>query len=228
MKTKASGYLRVSSKGQLKGHGPERQREDIAAFAKRNGFEITGWYQDAWTGTEDDRPAFLKMLEAMIGNGCRVVIVESLDRFARDLNVQMQLLTKMLGEGLTLVPANTGQALSAETLNDNPMLKAMIQWQGSFAELDKSLLVQKLRRARNAKSEAIGRRCEGPLPFGQYTDEVATLARIKSLIRKPRGGKRLSHGKIAKKLNAEELPTRTGVQWNRGCVWKICRDNGWG
>ena len=44
MTTKASGYLRVSSKGQLRGHGPKRQREDIEAFAKRNGFKLVDWY----------------------------------------------------------------------------------------------------------------------------------------------------------------------------------------
>ena len=34
---KAFGYLRVSSKGQLKGHGLDRQRKTIEEFAKSEG-----------------------------------------------------------------------------------------------------------------------------------------------------------------------------------------------
>jgi len=222
MDSQAFGYVRVSSQGQLKGHGPERQRDDISAFAKRNDFELVEFYQDAWTGTEDDRPAFMEMLEGMLGNGCRVVIVESLDRFARDLNVQMQLIAKLLAEGITLIPANTGQAIAPDTLADNPMLLAMVQIQGVFAELDKSLLVRKLKKSRLAKRAATGR-CEGQKPFGHYPGEAETLERIKQLHRKPRGGDRLSYGRIAATLNAESRATRSGRPWNRGSVHAICK-----
>ncbi len=36
----AVGYLRVSSKGQVKGHGFARQQDEIKAYAKNNGDEI--------------------------------------------------------------------------------------------------------------------------------------------------------------------------------------------
>ena len=182
MTTKAYGYVRVSGQGQLKGHGPERQRDDIAAFTARNGIEVVAVYQDAWTGTEDDRPEFMAMLEAMMTNGVRTVVVESMDRFARDLAVQMQLIAKLLSADITLIPANTGQAISTATLDDNPMLKAMVQIQGVFAELDKSLTVRKLRKSREAKRKADGR-CEGRKPFGIHDDEAAVLDRIKQLRR---------------------------------------------
>lgn len=226
MTTKAFGYVRVSGQGQLKGHGPERQRDDIAAFADRNGIEVAAIFQDAWTGTEDDRPEFMAMLEAMMTNGVRTVVVESMDRFARDLAVQMQLIAKLLSAGITLIPANTGQAISTATLDDNPMLKAMVQIQGVFAELDKSLTVRKLRKARDAKREAAGR-CEGRKPFGTHDDEAAVLDRIRQLRRKPRGGDRRSFAAVATVLNAEGLATRQGKPWNRGCVHAICQRNGW-
>jgi len=226
MTMKAYGYVRVSGTGQLKGHGPERQRDDIAAFATRNGIEVVEVFQDAWTGTEDDRPAFMEMLTAMMDNGVRTVIVESMDRFARDLAVQMQLIAKLVSDGITLIPANTGQPISSETLDDNPMLKAMTQIQGVFAELDKSLTVRKLKKARDAKRHANGR-CEGPRPFGANPDETAALDRIKGLRRKPKGGDRRSFAKVAAVLNAEELATRTGKPWNRGTVHVICRRHGW-
>jgi len=222
MAVEAMGYVRVSSTGQLVGHGPQRQREDIQAFATRNGIEILEFHQDAWTGTDDDRPAFMDMLGAMLANGCRTVIVESLDRFARDLAVQMQLIAKLLAEGITLIPANTGQAISPDTLDDNPMLKAMVQIQGVFAELDKSLTVRKLRKAREAKRSTEGR-CEGRKPFGTRPGEADTLARICQLRRKPRGGDRRSFADIAAVLNDEKLPTRSGKPWSRGTLHALCR-----
>jgi DNA invertase Pin-like site-specific DNA recombinase len=89
----------------------------------------------------------------------------------------------------------------------DPMLKAMIQVQGVFAELDKSMLVAKLRKAREAKKAKTGR-CEGRKPYGYYEGEEALIKRIKQLHRKPRGGKRLGPYQIARILNRESWPTR--------------------
>ena len=57
------------------------------------------------------------------------------------------------------VSASTGEDVTA-TMRDDPMRKALIQIQGVFAELDKSLLVRKLRKGRveDAQSEARPRR----------------------------------------------------------------------
>ena len=47
------------------------------------------------------------------------------------------------------------------------------------------------------------------------------LERIRQLHRKPRGRERLSFGAVAAQLNAERLPTRTGVLWRAGTVRRI-------
>lgn len=237
MATKAFGYVRVSSGSQLHGHGPQRQKDDIAAFCKRNGLAIhprdddQAFFEDAYTGTESDRPAWIAMMDAMMSNGVQTVVVESLDRLARDLAVQMQLLAKLLGEGCTLIAANTGARLSKETLDDNPMLKAMVQVQGVFAELEKQTTVRRLRKARIAKAtEAIGSGQtwrEGRHPYGLLNDqETETLKRIKQLARKPRGEKRRSMDQIARVLNEENRPARHAMKWNRGSVWAILQNTG--
>jgi len=237
MKTKTFGYVRVSSGSQLQGHGPQRQKDDITAFCKRNGLAIHPrddgqvFFEDAHTGTESDRPAWIAMMDAMMSNGVQTVVVESLDRLARDLAVQMQLLAKLLGEGCTLIAANTGARLSKETLDDNPMLKAMVQMQGVFAELDKTQVVRRLRKARIGKANeaiAAGRTWrEGRHPYGLMNDqEAGTLKRIKQLARKPRGGQARSLAEIAKVLNEEKRPARHAMKWNRGSVWAILQNTG--
>ena len=64
----------------------------------------------------------------------------------RGLGVQLQLVGLLCSKGITLISADTQQDITAAFSGD-PMLKAMIQGQGVFAKLDKSILVKKLRKA---------------------------------------------------------------------------------
>jgi hypothetical protein len=54
------------------------------------------------------------------------------------------------------------------------MRKALIQIQGVFAELEKGMLVQKLRKARTQVKLTTGR-CEGRKPYGHYPGEAKTM-----------------------------------------------------
>jgi site-specific DNA recombinase len=211
MTVQCFAYVRVSGVAQVKGHGPERQREDISRFARTIGGEIIGWFQDTHTGTEADRPQFMAMLAAMVDGGAKAVIVESLDRFARDLLIQSTLLARLAAEGLTLLAANTGEDVTAAVVHD-PMRKAMVQIQGVFAELDKSLTVRKLRKSRDAVRRQHGR-CEGRKPYGHRPGEQAVLDRLRQLRRKPRRGKRLTTAQVAEVLNREGFRNRAGRAW---------------
>lgn len=218
------GYLRVSGKGQVDGTGFDRQEDTIKAWAKRNGATVERLYrEEGVSGTLDEshRPQFAAMVEDLLSNGCRTVVVESLDRFARDLSVQMQLLAYLISKGLTLISATTGDDVTA-AVADDPMRRAMVQMQGIFSELDKNLLVRKLRKGRQKRREETGK-CEGRPFFGQKPGEVETLARIKELYRKPRVGERRSLQEIADLLNAEfeKHPTRSGRPWKKGTIHAI-------
>lgn len=228
-KIRAMGYCRVSGRGQVKGHGLPRQRSDIQAYAERHKIQVVKLYEDAHTGTEADRPQFMQMMSDMIDHDVKVILVESLDRFARDLMVQTQLLAKLVIEGITLIAANTGEDVTA-AMKDDPMRKAMIQMQGVFAELDKNMLVRRLRKGRDAKRKKDGL-CEGKRAYGQHNDpgqrgrELLIVARVHQLRRKPRGGKRLSLQAIANKLNNEGHVTRSGGQFTGSIVQGIVNRN---
>ena len=63
----------------------------FAAFAKAHGYVIIAEFYDAAVSGADpiaDRPGFKDMLDRIAGNGVRCILVESPDRFARDLTVQ--------------------------------------------------------------------------------------------------------------------------------------------
>ena len=135
-----------------------------------------------------------------------------MDRFARDLTVQISLIAILVKSGIQLISAMTGQDA---TQSKDPMLKAMIQMQGVFAELERSLIVRRLKKGREAAWLA-GKPKARPR-FGlcpDHPEEPKTLKRMKQLHRKPRNGKRLGFYRIARILQQEGYKTRTGADWN--------------
>src|SRR6476646_6284289 len=90
----AVAYLRTSSATNVGADkdSDKRQRAAIEAFAKRAGFTLVGEYYDkAVSGADriDQRPGFAEMLQQLATDNAKTIIVESPDRFARDLAVQL-------------------------------------------------------------------------------------------------------------------------------------------
>ena len=109
--TKAVAYLRTSSKtnvGPAKGCD-KRQLAAITAYAKANGFEVVATFYDAAVSGADpvtDRAGFAEMLERLLSKGARTIIVESPDRFARDLMVQVAGHDMLKARGISLIAAS--------------------------------------------------------------------------------------------------------------------------
>jgi DNA invertase Pin-like site-specific DNA recombinase len=211
--TDALTYLRVSGKGQVNGEGFSRQRETIERYARAAGFELAGEYRDEGvSGTKDldDREGLSDLLARIRSNGVRVVLVERADLLARDLIVGELILNQFRELGVRVTAADAGTELTAS--DDDPTRTLIRQVLGAVAQFEKAVIVSKLKAARVRKRKATGR-CEGRKPFGTKPGEAETLALIRQLRRKPRGGERLSYDAIAARLNAEGVPTRTGKAW---------------
>ena len=181
----------------MEGSGLERQQEEINRFAKESGYLIKQTFKEegiSGTTTQTKRPAFQQMVFSILRNGVNHIIVESLDRLARDLQVQLQLCTYIASKEITLICAGTGENITQAILDD-PMRKAMVQIQGVFAELDKSLVVRKLRNGRikarqdsEARTLAGKKKCEGRKSLRESSPDLLKNAR--KLFRKPPKGKR--------------------------------------
>ncbi len=142
MTIKAFAYIRVSGRGQVKGSGFDRQTDVITGYAKKARIEIVDTYQErgvSGTKGETDRPAFQAMVNDILRDGVRTVIIESMDRLAREYRIQEHLLIYLASKDIALISANTGENIT-DAIKADPMKKALVQMQGIFAELDKSML----------------------------------------------------------------------------------------
>jgi DNA invertase Pin-like site-specific DNA recombinase len=211
--TKAFSYLRVSGKGQVSGDGFPRQRAAIRAYAKANGYAIAREFADEGVSgavETTNRPAFAEMVAVLHSNGVRTVIVEKLDRLARDLMVQEAALSYFQQQGFTLV-----SVAEPDLMASDPSRTAFRQMMGVFAQYDKSMIVLKLAGARMRKRAQTGR-CEGRKPYGYFEGEAVVVDRMKAL-----RASGLGYDRTAAKLNEEGLPTRTGKPWHGVVVNRI-------
>jgi DNA invertase Pin-like site-specific DNA recombinase len=108
-------------------------------------------------------------------------------------------------------------AYEPDLCQDDPTRKLMRQIMGAIAEYDKSMIVLKLRGARQRMKQRAGK-CEGQKSYGHYPGESETLDQIRSLHAK---GMRSSH--IASVLNNLGLKSRRGTQWYPAVVARIVR-----
>ena len=186
---KAVAYLRTSSAanvGQDK-DSDKRQLAAIEAYGKANDFEIVATFYDAAVSGADpvtERPGFVEMLGRVVSNGARTILVESPDRFARDLAVQLAGHDMLRKQGIALIPASAPDFFTEDT----PTAVLVRQVLGAIAQFEKATTVAKLAAARKRKRVATGR-CEGRKPLAETKPEVVAMA--KSLRRRgPKRGQR--------------------------------------
>src|ERR1035441_3361734 len=218
--SKAFGYLRVSGKGQVDGDGFPRQLQAINGYAAAHDIAVVKVFREKGvTGSKEsmDRPAFAEMMTALHSNGVRTIIIEKLDRLARDLMVQEATIADLQKHGFTLV-----SVAEPDLMASDPTRILMRQLMGAVAQYDKSQIVLKLRGARMRMRAKEGR-CEGRKPYGFYDGEEAVIERMKAL--RATG---LGFDRIAAQLNTEGLKTRTGARWHGLLVNRILTGKGRG
>ena len=216
---KVYGYIRVSGQGQIEGEGLPRQEEAIRQYAKAHGHEVvTIFKEEGVSGTVEDRPALARLMVDLEenGHGIKTIIVERLDRLARDLMVQEAIVRDLQKNGYELISTTEGTDLAG----DDPTRKLIRQIFGAVAEYDKSMLVMKLRAARERKKLKTGR-CEGRKGFGETEEEQAVIRRMRALRRKRNGKHSHTYQEIADILNSEGITTKAGKPWRKSQVHRI-------
>lgn len=207
----------------MEGDGPKRQREAIAKFCARHNLNCAAeFFEEGVSGTVEglDRPMFTDMI-IKIGvfkqvEALRIdaIVVECMDRLARDLMVSEVLLRECRNRGIKVFVAD-GDLVDVASNEVEPTRKMMRQIFASIAECDKSLLVRKLYNARKRKRQN-GQVCEGVKPFGNKPFEEPALDIIRDRL-----GKGWSYSDVAEELNEGGIQTRYGKKWTKGNLYSV-------
>jgi Resolvase, N terminal domain len=141
--------------------------------------------------------------DRIAGNGVRTIIVESPDRFARDLAVQLAGHDHLRKLGVALIPATAPDFFTEDT----PTAVLVRQVLGAIAQFEKATTVAKLKAARDRKIAA-GEKCGGRKSYAEARPEMVELARQ---LRRPDPHRRpLSSRKVSAALAERGYVASTG------------------
>jgi DNA invertase Pin-like site-specific DNA recombinase len=140
------------------------------------------------------------------------VIIERMDRLARDLMVSELMLLELRKRGLKLFAVDQGELIDMAGDGGDPTRVLIRQIMGALAQWDKANLVKKMSLAKERR-RAQGHRCEGCEPFGELPGEKQIWNFIVAM--KEQG---LGVGAIARQLNEGNFKTRRGTEWTKQAV----------
>ena len=148
---KAALYMRVSTADQ----NAATQLHDLEAMAQQRGFEIVQRYTDQITGTRARRPGLDQMMADARHGRFDVVLVWASDRLARSVRHFLETIDELNHLNIEFVSCRENIDTSG------PLGRAIVVIIGAIAELERSLIVERVRAGmRRAKLEGrhIGRR----------------------------------------------------------------------
>lgn len=144
-------YLRVSTIDQ----NPQSQLHDLKQLAAQRGLEIVGQYTDhGVSGTRARRPALDRLMADARGGKFDVVMVWASDRLARSVRHFLETLDELAHLGVEYL------SYKEQIDTGGPLGRAVVIIVGAVAELERSLVVERVRAGmRRAKLEGrhIGR-----------------------------------------------------------------------
>jgi DNA invertase Pin-like site-specific DNA recombinase len=156
------------------------------------------------------------MLAMLTDGKVNVVIVEKLDRLARDLMVSETIIGEFQKQRVELV-----SVAEPDLCSNDPSRKLVRQIFGAIAAYEKEMIVLKTRAARE-RIRAAGNRCEGAKPFGhKHAHEKDALRQMAALRQSG-----LAVDVIAAQMNQSGIRTRHGKKWHGMTVAKILKREG--
>src|SRR6201981_1852748 len=147
MTKRAALYCRVSTGDQHL----ETELLDLRELAKQRGFEIVGEYTDVISGAKSKRPGLERLMADARRRRFDVLLVAAFDRIARNVRHFLEVLDELNHLSIQFV------SLRESIDTSGPLGRAMVVIVGAIAELERSLIVERVKAGmRRAKLE--GRR----------------------------------------------------------------------
>jgi DNA invertase Pin-like site-specific DNA recombinase len=144
-------YLRVSTYHQK----PDLQADGLRRYATRAGLEIVAEYVDvAVSGRKEGRPQLQALMRSARHREFACVLVWKFDRFARSVSHLLRALEEFHHLGIRFI------SVQDQVDTESPMGKAMFTIIGTMAELESSLISERVKagmEAARARGKSLGR-----------------------------------------------------------------------
>jgi DNA invertase Pin-like site-specific DNA recombinase len=132
---RAALYLRVSTVDQH----PENQLHDLRTLVLQRGYEITNTYEDRISGAKAKRPGLDRLMHDAKHAKFDVVLVGAFDRIARSTRHFLEILDEL--NHLTIEFVSFRENIDT----GGPLGRAMVVIIGAIAELERNLIVERIR-----------------------------------------------------------------------------------
>ena len=174
---KAVAYVRVSSASQIEGHSLDAQERLFFELCKSRKWEAGNVYREEGKSAHVEaisrRPVFRKLLDDSVKGEFDVIVVHTLDRWARNQRVMLESMS-------ILAKANVSLVSITENIDySTPQGKLFTQMLGSFAEYFSGALANHI--SKGLDQRAIEGKHTGGIPFGYescWTGEKGNRKRL--------------------------------------------------
>jgi site-specific DNA recombinase len=228
----AAIYARVSSEQQREEHTIASQTAALIEFAKNHDLEVPKeWVveDDGFSGATLARPGLERVRDLAAEGHIQVVLAYAPDRLSRKYAYQVLLIEEFTRHGVETLFVKAPQSASAED-------QLLVQFQGMIAEYERAQILERSRRGKRHRARSGEVSVLSGAPYGyryiRKTDEapasyvvIDAEARVVQRVYEMYTVDGLSMGEIARRLNAEGIPTRKqSVRWERSVVWAMLRN----
>ena len=162
---RAVAYLRVSSASQIDGYSLDAQERAFQESCRSHGWQSVQVYREEGRSAHSDsvnkRPEMRQLLKDAARGDFDLVVVHTLDRWARNLDVLIRTIKHLKEQGVQL------QSITESLDDSSPQGRMMIQIMGTVAEFYSDNLAEHVKKG--LKERAIQGRRVGGIPFGYYS-----------------------------------------------------------
>ena len=217
---RVGGYRRVSDESQVDGHSLDAQLSEIQRWCDQKGYVLVEVFTDAgvsaYTDRIERRPEFARLLDAAEAGSFDIVVVHTLDRWARNSAVLAESLQRLGKAGVGF--ASVTEQIDYTTPAGRMILTTLGAAQ-EFFSAQAGVHVRKSHRQKASQGIAVG-----PAPFGlMRPDSRAALQAVpeeaeavNEAFQMRRSG--ASYGQVAARLNEQGFHTRKGRRFTGHAV----------
>jgi site-specific DNA recombinase len=227
---RAALYARVSTRRQEQEATIESQVAQLLAYAEKHGYPLPSEHRfidQAISGRYLARPGLDRLRDAAAISDFDVLLCLSPDRLARSLGAQQVVLDELQRVGVDVV------FLNQPDLGDSPQAQLLLNIQGAFAEYERTVISERMRRGRLYRLRQ-GQSMPHQAPYG-YRYQPATQEQPSTWVVVPEQAmvveqmfawytqEAISLGQLAHRLNERQIPSPEGKRWYAHTLGRLLR-----